>query len=88
MLAERELGAGAAVGVLGYRIAMLVVGSAAFGHLLFGDVRLAVTASLLIGAFPGVFAGALLSSRANPKVVKPALFAVLTASGLKLVQVF
>jgi MFS transporter, PAT family, beta-lactamase induction signal transducer AmpG len=30
VLAERELGAGAAIGVLGYRIAMLVVGSAAF----------------------------------------------------------
>jgi PAT family beta-lactamase induction signal transducer AmpG len=30
VLADRELGAGAAIGVLGYRIAMLVVGSAAF----------------------------------------------------------
>jgi PAT family beta-lactamase induction signal transducer AmpG len=30
VLAEREMGAGAAIGVLGYRVAMLVVGSAAF----------------------------------------------------------
>jgi PAT family beta-lactamase induction signal transducer AmpG len=30
VLEEREMGAGAAIGVLGYRIAMLVVGSAAF----------------------------------------------------------
>lgn len=67
--------------------AIPLVGSAALGHLLFGDVRLALTASLLIGAIPGVYAGARLSSRAPDKVVRPTLFAVLVASGLRLVLV-
>lgn len=65
--------------------AIPLVGSAAFGHLLFGDVRLGLTTSLLIGALPGVYLGARLSSRAPDKVVRPTLFTVLAASGLRLV---
>jgi uncharacterized membrane protein YfcA len=67
--------------------AIPLVASAAFGHLLFGDVRLGLTTSLVVGAIPGVYAGARLSSRAPDKVVRPTLFAVLVASGLKLVLV-
>lgn len=67
--------------------AIPLVGAATLGHVLFGDVRLGLTASLLVGALPGVYAGARLSSRANDKVVRPALFVVLLTSGLKLVQV-
>lgn len=67
--------------------AIPLVGSAALGHLLFGDVRLALTASLLLGALPGVYAGARLSAHAPDRVVRPALFVVLLTSGLKLVQV-
>lgn len=67
--------------------AIPLVGSAALGHLLFGDVRLALTASLLLGALPGVYIGARLSAHAPDKVVRPALFTVLLTSGLKLVQV-
>ena len=67
--------------------AIPLVGAAAFGHMLFGDVRLALTASLLLGALPGVYIGARLSAHAPDKVVRPALFAVLLTSGLKLVQV-
>jgi uncharacterized membrane protein YfcA len=67
--------------------AIPLVASAALGHLLFGDVRLGLTASLVVGAVPGVYAGARLSSRAPDKVVRPTLFAVLVASGLKLVLV-
>ncbi|HEX9970273.1 MAG TPA: sulfite exporter TauE/SafE family protein [Acidimicrobiales bacterium] len=67
--------------------AIPLVGAAAFGHMLFGDVQLALTASLLLGALPGVYAGARLSSHAPDKVVRPALFVVLLTSGLKLVQV-
>jgi uncharacterized membrane protein YfcA len=67
--------------------AVPLVGSAALGHLLFGDVRLALTASLLLGALPGVYIGARLSAHAPDKVVRPALFTVLLTSGLKLVQV-
>lgn len=67
--------------------AIPLVASATFGHLLFGDAKVALIASLLIGALPGVYAGARLSSRAPDKVVRPALFLVLLTSGLKLVQV-
>src|SRR4029079_4251202 len=42
--------------------AIPLVGSAALGHLLFGDFRFALTASILIGAIPGVFMGARFSS--------------------------
>ena len=67
--------------------AIPLVGAAALGHVFFGDVRLGLTASLLIGAIPGVLLGAHFSSRAGDKYVRPALFAVLLTTGLKLVQV-
>jgi uncharacterized membrane protein YfcA len=67
--------------------AIPLVASAAAGHLLFGDFRLDLTASLLIGSLPGVYLGARLSSRANDAVIRPALALVLVASGLKLLGV-
>jgi uncharacterized protein len=67
--------------------AVPLVGSAALGHLLFGDFRLAVAGSLLIGAIPGVYAGAHLSSRAADHVVRPVLVTVLAASALRLLGV-
>lgn len=67
--------------------AIPLVGAAVLGHLLFGSVSLALTASLVVGALPGVYAGARLSARAPERVVRPALFLVLLTSGLKLVQV-
>jgi uncharacterized protein len=67
--------------------AIPLVAAAALGHVLFGAVKLGLTASLLIGAIPGVYLGAHLSSRASQRVVRPALFIVLLTSGLKLVQV-
>lgn len=68
--------------------AVPLVASAAFGHLLFGDVQLALTGWLLIGALPGVLIGAHFSSRGGERYVRPALFVVLLATGLKLVQAF
>ena len=67
--------------------AIPLVASAAVGHLLFGDFRLDLTASLLVGSLPGVYLGARLSSRANDAVIRPALALVLVASGLKLLGV-
>ena len=67
--------------------AIPLVASAALGHLLFGDIRLDLTASLLVGSVPGVYVGARLSSRANDAVIRPALALVLVASGLKLLGV-
>ncbi len=67
--------------------AVPLVASAALGHLLFGDFKLAVTTSLLIGSIPGVYLGARVSSRAPGGLVRRALLFVLLASGLKLVNV-
>jgi uncharacterized membrane protein YfcA len=68
--------------------AIPLVGSAALGHLLFGDVRLDLTVSLLIGAIPGVIVGANASSAGSSRFVRPVLFVVLVTSGLKLVNAF
>ena len=67
--------------------AVPLVASAAAGHLLFGDFKLDVTASLLLGSIPGVFLGAHASSRAPGGLVRRALSVVLLASGLKLLNV-
>jgi uncharacterized protein len=67
--------------------AIPLVASAAVGHLLFGDFKLDLTASLLVGSLPGVYLGARLSSRATDVVIRPALALVLVASGLKLLGV-
>jgi len=66
--------------------AVPLVVSAALGHLLFGDFQFAVTASLLVGAIPGVLVGATLSSRAPGGIIRRALTLVLLASGLKLLN--
>lgn len=64
--------------------AIPLVASAALGHAFFGDFRLALTASILVGSVPGVFIGAQLSSRAPDAVIRPALIIVLLGSSLKL----
>ena len=64
--------------------AVPLVASAALGHALFGDFKLALTASILVGSIPGVFIGAQLSSRAPDAVIRPALIVVLLGSSLKL----
>jgi uncharacterized membrane protein YfcA len=66
--------------------AIPLVGSAALGHVLFGDFKLALTASLLVGCLPGVYVGARVSSRARDAVIRPALAIILLASGLKLLD--
>ncbi len=65
--------------------AVPLVGAAALGHLLFGEVSLDLTASLLVGALPGVYVGARASSRAPQGVIRRVLVLVLYATGLKLV---
>ncbi len=65
--------------------AVPLVAAAAVGHYFFGDFKLAVTTSLLIGSIPGVLAGAQVSSHAPGGIIRRALSLVLLASGLKLV---
>ena len=67
--------------------AVPLVASAAIGHLLFGDFKLDLTTSLLIGCIPGVWVGAHLSARAPGGLVRRALAFVLLASALKLFDV-
>jgi uncharacterized membrane protein YfcA len=67
--------------------AVPLIASAAIGHLLFGDFRLSITASILIGSLPGVYLGARCSSRASDRVIRPALAIVLLSSSLKLLGV-
>ena len=64
--------------------AVPLVASAALGHILFGDFKLALTASILVGAIPGVFIGAQLSARAPDHIIRPSLIIVLLAPSTKL----
>ena len=67
--------------------AVPLVASAALGHILFGDFRLDLTTSLILGSVPGAWVGARLSSRAPGGFVRRALAFVLLASSLKLLGV-
>jgi uncharacterized membrane protein YfcA len=66
--------------------AIPLVAAAAFGHLLFGEVRLAVTVSLLIGALPAVYLGARCSAQAPAALTRPIISGVLLASALALLS--
>ncbi len=68
--------------------AIPLVGAAAIGHLLTGDVEFGVTTSLLLGAIPGVYIGARFSASGATTLVRRAMPVVLIASGLKLLNVF
>jgi uncharacterized membrane protein YfcA len=61
--------------------------AAALGALLFGHIELSVTTSIVIGSVPAVFVGALLSSRAPDRYIRPIITFVIFASGLKYVGV-
>jgi uncharacterized membrane protein YfcA len=64
--------------------AVPLVASASLGHLLFGDFALGLTGSILVGAIPGVWIGARVSSRTPGSLVRRALTLVMLASGTKL----
>jgi uncharacterized membrane protein YfcA len=67
--------------------AIPMVGAAALAHIIFGDFKLGLTASILIGSIPGVLIGAAVSSYAPTAFLRGALATVLLVSGLKLVNV-
>lgn len=64
--------------------AIPMVGSAAAGHLVFGEFSMAVATSLLLGAVPGAWIGAQISTRAPGGVIRRILAVLLLASSLKL----
>jgi len=59
--------------------------AAALGALAFGHVDFGVTTSLVIGSVPAVLVGALFSSSAPDRYIRPAITFVIFASGLKYV---
>jgi hypothetical protein len=67
--------------------AIPLVASAAIGHLIFGNLQLGLTSSVLVGAIPGVYIGARISAKGVDRYIRPVLIAVLTISALKLVGV-
>jgi uncharacterized membrane protein YfcA len=68
--------------------AIPLVASAALAHAVFvHDIELSLTASLLIGALPGAYLGARVSSRAPDRIIRPALAVILVVSGLKMLEV-
>ena len=65
--------------------AVPLVGAASLGHVLYGDFTLGLTGSILVGAIPGVWLGARVSSRsAAGSLVRRVLAVILFASGVKL----
>lgn len=66
--------------------AIPLVAAAALGHLLFGDVQLALTGSLLVGAIPAIYLGARLSASAPASLTRPVVAGVLLASALGLLH--
>jgi uncharacterized protein len=67
--------------------AVPLVASASLGHLIFGSVSFGITGGILLGAIPGAFIGAQISSRAPGGIIRRALAILLMASGLKLMGV-
>jgi uncharacterized membrane protein YfcA len=64
--------------------AVPLVASAAVGHMIFGDFKLDLTLGVLLGAVPGVYLGARVSSRASQALIRRALVIVLLVSAAKL----
>jgi len=66
--------------------AIPLVASAAIGHMLFGEVHLSLTTSLLLGALPAVWVGAMISATAPAWIIRPAIAGVLLGSALALLK--
>lgn len=67
--------------------AVPVVAAAALGHALFGDVRVSVTAALVVGAVPATYVGARLSARAPAALLRGAVIVLVWVSALALLRV-
>jgi uncharacterized membrane protein YfcA len=63
--------------------AVPLVAAAAAAHVINGDANFGIAISLLIGAIPGAFIGAQISTRAPGGIIRRALAILLVCSGLK-----
>lgn len=64
---------------------VLIVGVAALGHWHLGDVNLPLVSGLLLGSVPGVWLGSFIASRIPEATLRPAVAALLFATGVKLI---
>ena len=67
--------------------AIPLTAAAALGALAFGHVEVPLTMAVVVGSVPAVLVGSLLSSRVSDRFLRPAIFIVVLASGLKYVGV-
>ena len=67
--------------------AVPLVMAAAVGHLIFGNVQLALAGTILLGAIPGIYVGAKLSTKAPSDVLRAIISVLLFGSGLALWEV-
>jgi uncharacterized membrane protein YfcA len=63
--------------------AIPLTAAAALGALTFGHVQFPLTGAIIVGSVPAVLVGSLLSSRTNDRWLRPVIFCVILASGLK-----
>lgn len=66
--------------------AIPLVGAAAITHIFVGDVEFGVTASLVVGAIPAIYCGAILSSKHDTGWLRLLIPGLLAASSLKLLS--
>ncbi len=83
MLTHPRLRAGELVGTDLVQ-AIPLVGAAALGHMLFGDAKIALVGTVLLGAVPGIYLGAKLATRARDDVLTWTLATLLLGSALSL----
>lgn len=65
-------------------LAIPLVAAATLGHLIVGDTQIGLTVTILLGAVPGIYAGAKIATRAPGEVLRWILAIVLLGSGLAL----
>ncbi len=78
VLEEREMGAGAAIGVLGYRVAMIVVGSGAFmlaDRMPWSTVYILISVLMLVGVAGAIMAPEPVISERTPQTLGEAVVA-------------
>ena len=63
--------------------AIPLTAAGALGALTFGHVQVPLTSAIVVGSVPAVVVGSLLSSRTSDRWLRPAIFCVILASGLK-----
>ncbi len=63
--------------------AIPLTAAAALGALTFGHVQFPLTGAIVVGSVPAVIVGSLLSSRSADRWLRPVIFCVVLASGLK-----